>query len=524
MSLKGFINTNKIRFFFITLLSILSGISGIMAGYIQMYWLTYIKGNDWVKVGITTGLMALCWFFSQSVIYFVQYLNNIQEEEYLKEVRDRIAEHYFKDGKFHKIADFQNRLTNDMSIVKYNFFEWYVIVPFYGSMLIASLIALLTIHWSIFFLSLIIDIISYFLPKVIDKKVERATINVSDANNEYLDVINKWFSGLAELKRYFAGDKLFEVQNNSSTKLESANVDQNIQQQLLNILNGVGTFLSTIILLGFTGFLVDQRMIVFGAILSVQNFANNVSFGMQETIAGLTMMRSVKPLMKNIGEDVISFEKENKNNEDIPFVIKTQNLSLTFRNGETLEFPNIRINYGDKILLTGDSGTGKTTLFKLILGIIKPTHGKVIFEDNDGREILPDMTKIGYIPQEPNLFPGTIEQNITMYNSKLNSKVEAVVGKVGLSKDISHFKNGLKTQLDLDKLNISGGQRQKIVLARAKIHDSNIILIDEGTSAIDRKTTLDILKNLVRSESTVVFIAHNFNEEMCKLFDKKIKL
>ena len=155
---------------------------------------------------------------------------------------------------------------------------------------------------------------------------------------------------------------------------------------------------------------------------------------------------------------------------------------------------------------------------------MKPTHGKVIFADNDGQEILPDMSKIGYIPQEPNLFPGTIEQNITMYNSKLNSKVKTVVKEVGLSKDLSHFKNGLKTQLDLDKLNISGGQRQKIVLARAKIHESNIILIDEGTSAIDQKTTLDILKNLVQSKSTVVFIAHNFTEEMCRLFDKKIEL
>lgn len=251
---------------------------------------------------------------------------------------------------------------------------------------------------------------------------------------------------------------------------------------------------------------------------------NNVSFGMQETNAGLTMMRSVKPLMKKISEDVISIETENRNNVDIPFVIRTQNLSLSFRNGETLEFPNIKINYGDKILLSGDSGTGKTTLFKLILGIMKPTHGKVIFADNDGQEILPDMSKIGYIPQEPNLFPGTIEQNITMYNSKLNSKVKTVVEEVGLSKDLSHFKNGLKTQLDLDKLNISGGQRQKIVLARAKIHESNIILIDEGTSAIDQKTTLDILKNLVQSKSTVVFIAHNFTEEMCRLFDKKIEL
>ena len=81
MSFKGFINTNRLRFFFITILSILSGTSGILAGYIQMYWLTYIKENNWTEVAITTGLMALCWFFAQSVIYFVQYLNNIQEEK-----------------------------------------------------------------------------------------------------------------------------------------------------------------------------------------------------------------------------------------------------------------------------------------------------------------------------------------------------------------------------------------------------------------------------------------------------------
>lgn len=256
MSFKGFINTNRLRFFFITILSILSGISGIPAGYIQMYWLTYIKENNWTEVAITTGLMALCCFFAQSVIYFVQYLNNIQEEEYFKNLRDQIAEHYFEDRKSHKVSDFQSRLTNDFEIVKNNFFEWYVIVPFYGSMLVASLIALISIHWSIFILSLLIDIISYFLPKLIDKK------------------------------------------------LEKANVNQVVQQQLLTILNGVGKLLSTIVLLGATGILVEHKVIIFGAILSVQNFDNNVSFGMQTTIQGLTMMRSTKPLMAKISKNV----------------------------------------------------------------------------------------------------------------------------------------------------------------------------------------------------------------------------
>ena len=175
MSFRGFINTNKTRFFWITILSILSGMSGILAGYIQMYWLTYIKEKNWNEVIVTTSLMALCWFFAQSVIYFVQYLNNVQEEEYFKKLRDEIAEHYFKDQKFHEVAAFQNRLTNDFNIVKNNFFEWYVTVPFYGSMLITSLIALLTIHWSIFALSLVVDTVSYFLPKLISKKIEKDT-------------------------------------------------------------------------------------------------------------------------------------------------------------------------------------------------------------------------------------------------------------------------------------------------------------------------------------------------------------
>ena len=90
--------------------------------------------------------------------------------------------------------------------------------------------------------------------------------------------------------------------------------------------------------------------------------------------------------------------------------------------------------------------------------------------------------------------------------------------------DIAKFTEGLDEKINLDKLNISGGQRQKIVLARAKVHNSDIILIDEGTSAIDQKATMLILKNLLKSKTTIVFIAHNFNEGMHQLFDREIHL
>lgn len=160
----------------------------------------------------------------------------------------------------------------------------------------------------------------------------------------------------------------------------------------------------------------------------------------------------------------------------------------------------------------------------MILGELEPSEGNVIYRDQNSNKITPDLSKIGYIPQNPVVFPATIEDNITMFNDKLDSKVKNAIKEVNFDADIAKFKDGLNEELDLDKLNISGGQRQKIVLARAKVHDSDIILIDEGTSAIDQNATMDILKCLVKSKATIVFIAHNFNEGMHELFDSEIHL
>lgn len=228
--------------------------------------------------------------------------------------------------------------------------------------------------------------------------------------------------------------------------------------------------------------------------------------------------------MNKISEDTALLESNNKEEASIPSVIKTNSLSLKFPNGEMLKYPDINIKEGEKILLTGDSGSGKTTLFKLLLGIIKPSYGTIEFEDQDGNTVTPDMSKIGYIPQEPNLFPGTIKQNITMFNSQLDNRVNLAIRDVNLDDDMKKFKDGVNSPLNLDKLNISGGQRQKIVMARAQIHDSKIILIDEGTSAIDQQATFKILKKLLQTEATIVFIAHNFNENMRNLFDREIRL
>ena len=160
----------------------------------------------------------------------------------------------------------------------------------------------------------------------------------------------------------------------------------------------------------------------------------------------------------------------------------------------------------------------------MILNEIKPTQGKIVFKDKLGKILNPDYSQIGYIPQDPVVFPGTIEDNITMFNSRLNKKATNWAQKVQLATDFEKFPDGIKTVVDLDKNNLSGGQRQKIILARTEVYNSKIILIDEGTSAIDSIATEQILKNILKEPATVIFIAHNLTDEMVQLFDRRINL
>ena len=90
--------------------------------------------------------------------------------------------------------------------------------------------------------------------------------------------------------------------------------------------------------------------------------------------------------------------------------------------------------------------------------------------------------------------------------------------------DIQKMPLKSETKLEVQNLNISGGQRQKIISSRACIHNDTFLLIDEGTSAIDQKATLEILQELIRTPITIIFIAHNFNQDMNKLFDREIHL
>ena len=229
-------------------------------------------------------------------------------------------------------------MTNDLEMVRTNFFDWYIIIPFYGAIFVSALVALLSINWMIFLASIVIDIISYFVPKLAQKKMEQATTNVSKQNKYYLDVLAKWFSGLEELRRYFAGAKLFKVGEQAANIVENAHIKQTAAQQELIVLSGFCNLVGQMLLLSLTAFFITKNAIIFGAIMSVQNFAANVSIGLQQVIEGLSFMKSSKELMGEISHDSAVINKNKVVGEEAPLAFTTKKLSLSFPNGEELVF------------------------------------------------------------------------------------------------------------------------------------------------------------------------------------------
>lgn len=177
------------------------------------------------------------------------------------------------------------------------------------------------------------------------------------------------------------------------------------------------------------------------------------------------------------------------------------------------ESMSIKIPQNEKTVIIGDNGTGKSTIAKLIMRLYSPEEGKIKIngQDINNYSLQNYRKKIAYVPQDAFLFTGTIEENLTMGIDKIgHDKIKKVCEVVGIHDFIMSLPFQYQTMIGENGINISGGQKQKIALARAVLRDTKILILDEPTSNIDEKSELKLWENLFDylKECTVIIIAH----------------
>ncbi len=182
---------------------------------------------------------------------------------------------------------------------------------------------------------------------------------------------------------------------------------------------------------------------------------------------------------------------------------------------------------GKKYALYGASGCGKSTVFRLIKGYCTPDSGHVMIGQTDVSTMKPDMINryITYISQVPFVFAGTIRENLAMFREDhSDQEMMDALEAAGLADLIRSFPGKLDEEIKEGGKNFSGGEKQRITIARALLHKSAVLLVDEGTSALDNETAYQIEQNLLSQEGrTVISINHRVNDSV-RLYDEIVMI
>ena len=213
-------------------------------------------------------------------------------------------------------------------------------------------------------------------------------------------------------------------------------------------------------------------------------------------------------------EDLPDEKQLNASSEKVDDFSKLVIDNMSFSYDESLIFDkaSCEIEKGDIVGIYGESGIGKSTLIKLILGVLKPNKGEIYIVDPSGQKILVDTeTKnlFSYVPQGNLILSGTIAENVVFGSDNIDIKlVERCIKVSQLDEMVSQLPLKLDTGLGEGGLGLSEGQVQRLSIARALYRNSEILLLDEATSALDRETEIRVLEEIKSLNKTCLFITH----------------
>lgn len=203
--------------------------------------------------------------------------------------------------------------------------------------------------------------------------------------------------------------------------------------------------------------------------------------------------------------------------------VEFKNVSYSYNNEKNIiNNLSFKINKNSSVALVGESGSGKSTIIKLIMGLIKYDKGNILIDDKELSKLNLNSfyDNVTYVSQEAPIFDGTLRENLIFDKKIPDEEIMKVLNLVCLDKFYEKLENGLDTELGEKGVRMSGGERQRVALARLFFDDSKIIILDEATSAMDNITEKLVMENVVKQldNKTLVVIAHRL--ETIKDVDK----
>lgn len=454
--------------------------------------------------------------------YLTEKMIKQYRRDIFKGIMDRRPIRYYREN----TADYISALTNDMKLIEDNYIAALLNTFKLVVMFAVTLVILLILSPMVTAILILTFLLMFLLPATIGRCLEKRQDRVSAQMAAFTEKLKDILSGYEVLRSYDrieAAKYRFQEENEEEIRVRFR------AARLFALNEGLSdtlAVLSTITVIFVSAYLVLIGQITMGTLLALVQLSSSFMApvmllmqnvpriqSMKAVIARLNSYAEDDPAVKPLPLELPSFEKE----------IELDRASFSYDGEQTvLADITMRIDKGGKYAVMGPSGCGKTTLIKLLLGYFEDYGGSIRY---DGRELRAlDMDKIAgiisVIHQNVYLFNLSVRENILLFEEFDEAALAEAVEKSGVSLFIDEKEGGLDHGAGENGALLSGGQRQRVALARALIRRAPFVILDEGTSALDRKTACEIESRLLEDEElTLLTITHNPDPQLMRRYD-----
>lgn len=458
---------------------------------------------------------------------------------YKKKANIKIKNYYIKSVFGKNIAEFQKEnnakylsaVTNDFNTLENNLINGVYEICKGLVNIIVILWMLSTLDFRIIILASIIIIVNFSISKVTSRPLKKAYKERSDMFDRYTFYIKEILAAFHIIKNYNLQEKVTEDYNHKSEEIQQKGF---IIEKLITYVYSIENFFTNGSLYGIIcgiGYLAVLGLVTPGGILLVSESIQRLTLPLHALNENLPKLFTSNDLIHKL-EKTLDNENTYVEVNDLPefrHEIEFQNVEFNYDNEEQpiLFDINLKVKKNEKYLIVGPSGGGKSTLLKLLRKYYQPNNGKILIDGHNLRDVKRDeyFKLIANIEQQVFIFEDTIRNNITLYKKYTESEINEALEASGLSEFVTNLPNGLNTTIYDNGKNISGGEKSRIVIARALLNKASILIMDEAFASLDMERAKEIERTILDLEDmTVINASHVIFKDTKELYDGIIKI
>lgn len=418
-------------------------------------------------------------------------------------------------------AAYLSAVVNDVKIVEEN-----MLVPLLDA---ASMVALFvaTLGILVYLSPLVTGILLAFLlllfllPALLGKALERRQAVYSERLAAFTTVAKELFGGYAVVRDFAAGPYAACRFRHANESAATAKFQADALVAVNEMAAAMISLASNIVVVLVAAWLVMRGGITVGTFLALIQLSATFSTPVLLILQNLPKIQSARPVLEKLAayaEDDSAWEEELAHGATFDKALVVRDLHFGYTPDQPLfEGLALTLHKGEKVALVGASGSGKSTLIQLLGGYAADYNGSISYDGMEVRSLgRRDLNRlVAVLPQNVTLFDVSLRENIALGEVFAEDEMQVALRKSGVTAFLSTLPAGLETQAGENGSRLSGGQRQRIALARALVRRTPLLILDEGTSALDRETAQEIERTLLDDEAqTLLVITHHLSQAL----------